>query len=105
MAQVPTSYDLPKILLTKLVSPHRASGHVERFSDYMVKDVVNGECYRADHLLEDHLEKLASDPKCPPEKVKEYKDVIAQVGTMVITHTQTLHTATHKCTLTNEHIL
>ena len=58
----------------------RTSGHVERFSDLMVKDVLTGECFRADHLLEDHLEKLASDPKCPPERQKEYNDVIAKVG-------------------------
>ena len=30
----------------------RASGHVERFADYMVKDLKNGECFRADHLIE-----------------------------------------------------
>lgn len=32
----------------------RASGHVDRFADYMVKDVKTGDCYRADHLLEGH---------------------------------------------------
>ena len=58
----------------------RTSGHVERFSDYMVKDVRTGECFRADHLLEDHLGKLASEPKCTQEKIKEYKDVIARVS-------------------------
>lgn len=31
---------------------YRASGHVERFQDYMVKDLKNGDCYRADHLIE-----------------------------------------------------
>jgi len=30
----------------------RASGHVERFADYMVKDAKTGECFRADHLIE-----------------------------------------------------
>jgi len=25
---------------------------VERFQDYMVKDLKNGECFRADHLIE-----------------------------------------------------
>jgi glycyl-tRNA synthetase (class II) len=30
----------------------RASGHVERFADFMVKDIKTGECFRADHLLE-----------------------------------------------------
>ena len=64
----------------------RASGHVERFSDLMVKDLQTGECFRADHLLEDHLEKLASDPKCPPERQKEYKDVIAKVSHMIWSH-------------------
>ena len=33
----------------------RASGHVDRFADFMVKDVKTGDCYRADHLLEGHL--------------------------------------------------
>ena len=50
----------------------RASGHMERFSDYMVKDDVTGECFRADHLLEDVMETLISDPKCPPEEKEEY---------------------------------
>ena len=33
----------------------RASGHVDRFADCMVKDVKTGDCYRADHLLEGEL--------------------------------------------------
>jgi len=33
-----------------------ASGHVERFTDFMVTDVTSGECHRADHLLEAALE-------------------------------------------------
>ena len=53
------------------------SGHEKRFSDYIVKDVRTGECFRASQLLEDHLEKLASKQKCTQEKIKEYKDVIA----------------------------
>lgn len=40
----------------------RTSGHVDKFADYMVKDVKNGECFRADHLLKGeplaHLAKL-----------------------------------------------
>ena len=31
---------------------HRASGHVDRFTDIMVKDSKTGDCFRADHLLE-----------------------------------------------------
>jgi glycyl-tRNA synthetase len=29
----------------------KASGHVDRFNDLMVKDVKTLECFRADHLL------------------------------------------------------
>ena len=32
----------------------KASGHVDKFTDYMVKDESNGEFYRADKLLEGH---------------------------------------------------
>lgn len=48
-----------------------ASGHVARFSDYMVKDVKTGECYRADHLIEAHLEKLLTDKKLAAEKKED----------------------------------
>jgi glycyl-tRNA synthetase (class II) len=43
----------------------KASGHVERFTDFMVTDVKTGDCYRADHLLENHLEALLEDAKAP----------------------------------------
>ena len=57
----------------------RASGHVERFADLMVKDVITGECFRADHLLTQSLEKMASDSKCAADKRAEYDEVIRQV--------------------------
>ncbi|XP_002739603.2 glycine--tRNA ligase-like [Saccoglossus kowalevskii] len=57
----------------------KASGHVERFSDFMVKDLKTGECFRADHLLEAHMEKLSMDKKCTPEKRKEYEQVAREV--------------------------
>ncbi|TDH74440.1 hypothetical protein CCR75_006350 [Bremia lactucae] len=34
----------------------QTSGHVDRFTDLMVKCTKSGECYRADKLLEDHVE-------------------------------------------------
>jgi hypothetical protein len=43
----------------------KASGHVERFTDFMVTDLKTGDCYRADHLLENHLEALLEDSKNP----------------------------------------
>lgn len=41
----------------------KASGHVDRFADVMVKDVKTGECFRLDHLIKAHLEKLICDKK------------------------------------------
>lgn len=65
-----------------LLTPHqvlKASGHVDRFADFMVKDVKTGDCFRADHLLEGHLEKLLADKKLDAEKRKEYESVIGQI--------------------------
>jgi glycyl-tRNA synthetase (class II) len=36
----------------------KASGHVDKFADLMVKDLKNGECFRLDHLIQAHLEKV-----------------------------------------------
>ncbi|XP_069067152.1 glycine--tRNA ligase isoform X1 [Pleurodeles waltl] len=57
----------------------KTSGHVDKFADFMVKDVKNGECFRADHLLKAHLQKLMSDKKCPPEKKAEMEGVLIQM--------------------------
>ncbi|CAJ1082109.1 Glycyl-tRNA synthetase [Xyrichtys novacula] len=57
----------------------KTSGHVDKFADYMVKDVKNGECFRADHLLKAHLQKLMSDKKCAAEKKEEMESVITQM--------------------------
>ncbi|XP_044178844.1 LOW QUALITY PROTEIN: glycine--tRNA ligase-like [Acropora millepora] len=65
-----------------LLTPHqvlKASGHVDRFADCMVKDVKTGDCYRADHLLEGHLEKLLADKKLDEEKRNEYESVLGQI--------------------------
>ncbi|KAM4688513.1 glycine--tRNA ligase [Discoglossus pictus] len=57
----------------------KTSGHVEKFADFMVKDVKNGECFRADHLLKAHLQKLMSDKKCTAEKKAEMENVLTQM--------------------------
>ena len=43
----------PSVVLEK-------SGHVERFTDFMVRDVVTNECFRADKLLEDGIDAYKS---------------------------------------------
>jgi len=64
------------------LTPHqvlKASGHVDRFTDVMVRDVKSGDCYRADHLLENHLEKLSASKNCSVEKKEEYAAVLRQI--------------------------
>jgi glycyl-tRNA synthetase len=56
----------------------KASGHVEKFTDLMVKDEKTGSCYRADHLLKDFCkEKLERDTTLSPEKIEELNHVLA----------------------------
>nr|AAK92832.1 putative glycyl tRNA synthetase [Arabidopsis thaliana] len=56
----------------------KASGHVDKFTDLMVKDEKTGTCYRADHLLKDYCtEKLEKDLTISAEKAAELKDVLA----------------------------
>ncbi|XP_020583205.1 glycine--tRNA ligase, mitochondrial 1-like [Phalaenopsis equestris] len=56
----------------------KASGHVEKFTDLMVKDEKTGTCYRADHLLKDYCkDKLEKDVSLPAEKNTELKHVLA----------------------------
>jgi len=54
------------------------SGHVAKFADLMVKDLKTGGCYRADHLLEQHLENLLTKKDIDAKKADEYKTVMAQ---------------------------
>eukprot|EP00877_Chromochloris_zofingiensis_P008694 jgi/Chrzof1/4078/Cz13g19120.t1 len=60
----------------------KASGHVERFTDFMVTDLKTGDCHRADHLLEHHLEALLEDTKNPlsAEDKKTAENLLATVG-------------------------
>ncbi|KAL4572902.1 hypothetical protein LXL04_019690 [Taraxacum kok-saghyz] len=56
----------------------KASGHVDKFTDLMVKDEKTGTCYRADHLLKDHCkDKLEKDLTITSEKAAELKHILA----------------------------
>ncbi|KAJ6216538.1 hypothetical protein RDWZM_007695 [Blomia tropicalis] len=57
----------------------KASGHVERFADLMVKDLANGDCFRLDHLIKAHLEKLITDKKISDAEREECKDIIVKL--------------------------
>ena len=56
----------------------KASGHVERFTDFMVKDLKNGECFRADHLLEAKLEEMQRNPLEGSVR-KDIENVLARI--------------------------
>eukprot|EP00736_Rhodelphis_marinus_P005085 Rmarinus@m.23892 len=49
----------------------KASGHVDKFADFMVRDVVTNDPYRADHLLVETLEKHLADPNYGTPEVRE----------------------------------
>ena len=59
----------------------KASGHVDRFTDLMVSDTVTGDCHRADHLLEEALEKALADTANPltPHQREEARTLLATV--------------------------
>jgi len=56
-----------------------ASGHVERFADLMVKDLKNGECFRLDHLIKAHLEKLCSEKTTTQDTKNECADIMVKL--------------------------
>lgn len=60
----------------------KASGHVERFADLMVKDVKTGECFRLDHLIKAHLEKVICDKKSSETTREECRDIIIKLDGM-----------------------
>eukprot|EP00117_Sycon_ciliatum_P050314 scpid42134/ scgid35529/ Glycine--tRNA ligase; Diadenosine tetraphosphate synthetase; Glycyl-tRNA synthetase len=57
----------------------RVSGHEERFIDVMVKDMETGACYRADHLLAAHLEKLIESKKSSAEEKEAARALMPKV--------------------------
>lgn len=60
----------------------KASGHVDRFADLMVKDEKNGECFRLDHLIKAHLEKVKADKKTTAEIKAECEDIVIKLDGM-----------------------
>lgn len=65
-----------------ILTPERvlkASGHVDRFDDVMVKDLKTGECFRLDHLIKTNLEKRIDDKKTTEEQKAEYGSVITRL--------------------------
>jgi glycyl-tRNA synthetase len=61
-----------------VLTPHdvlKASGHVDKFADWMCKDPKNGDIMRADHFVEDILElRLKGDKQARGHAVEEVDD-------------------------------
>ena len=66
------------------LSVFKASGHLDRFSDVMVKDEKTGDCHRADHLLEDVMEALIKKKDTTPEQKAEYEGIKMRAETYSI---------------------
>lgn len=67
---------------TTVMTPHdvlKTSGHVDRFTDYMVKDLKTGDFFRADHLLEAAVERRLADAKTSVEEKAECESILAQI--------------------------
>jgi glycyl-tRNA synthetase len=62
----------------------KASGHVDRFTDLMVRDVKTEECYRADHLLGDRLEELLNDPAIKSSEKEEFEMLNARLDELKV---------------------
>ncbi|MPC33173.1 Glycine--tRNA ligase [Portunus trituberculatus] len=62
----------------------KASGHVDKFADYMVKDVKTGECFRLDHLIKQHFEKVMADKKTSAEEKEALSLTLARLDGMTM---------------------
>jgi glycyl-tRNA synthetase len=71
MLELDTPCLTPEIVL-------QTSGHVAKFQDLMVKEEGTGNCFRADHLLEEHLEKLLEDKNLDANLRREYQQALAR---------------------------
>lgn len=55
---------------------------MDRFADLMVKDVKNGYCFRLDHLIKAHLEKLVTEKNATAELKAECTDIVVKLDGM-----------------------
>ena len=57
----------------------KTSGHVDKFTDYAVKDVKTGQCFRADKLIKEWIEKEKKKKKLTEEKIKELDELAIKI--------------------------
>jgi len=75
MLEVSCTCVTPEIVL-------KTSGHVDKFTDFMVTDAKTGECFRADKLVEAKVDELLADPLHPvtPERKAELLAIRSAAG-------------------------
>ena len=56
----------------------KTSGHVDKFTDYAVKDVKTGQCFRADKLIKEWVSKETKKKKISEERIKELEELSAR---------------------------
>ena len=61
----------------------KTSGHVDKFTDYAVKDIKTGQCFRADKLIKEWIEKEKKKKKLTEEKVKELDELLIKIDNYV----------------------
>lgn len=69
-ANLPKTPRLPAALVYCLHRAASVSGHVDKFTDLMVKDTVTGVPTRADHLLEGLIDKLIAENPTMPKVIE-----------------------------------
>ena len=53
----------------------KTSGHVDKFTDYAVKDAKTNQYFRADKLIKEWVEKEKKKKKVKPERIAELEDL------------------------------
>ena len=57
----------------------KTSGHVDKFTDYAVKDIKNGQCFRADKLIKEWIETEKKKKNLSEEKIKELDSLYVNI--------------------------
>ncbi|CAJ0569641.1 unnamed protein product, partial [Mesorhabditis spiculigera] len=57
----------------------KASGHVDRFADWMVKDLKTGDPHRCDHLIKNAAEAMIASKKTPEPVKEELREILARL--------------------------
>ena len=75
MLEISTTCITPHVVLEK-------SGHVQKFSDLMVKDLKTNAGYRADKLINEWIETKLEKGKLKEQEVQEFKSILVHIDSI-----------------------